>query len=386
MMKNPTTLPFGLRRKYLFLLLIILILLWWFWPSKQNSNNRFNFANLTTPVSAVEIKNGELNISLNALGTVTAAKTVTIRSRVDGTLLDLKFTDGQLVNKDDVLAVIDPEPFKIKLNQALGQQAQTSAKLILAKQDLKRYEKLYKQDSVAKQVLDDARAKYAELLGQAKIDAAAVADAKLQLDYSQIKAPIAGRLGISRVDVGNLIKASDTDGLVVLTQNNPIDVIFSIAQTNLPKLLAAYKATPDLTVEIYNQTSQKLLATGVLKAIDNQIDAATGTVQLKASFANSNDILFPNQFVQTKLILGKQSGLLVPLRSIMQRSSGQYVYQIKPDNTVSMVTVKTLVDDGENAIVLADLKPGSKIVLEGTDRLKEGSKVEIIEPNQNLEE
>lgn len=381
-MDKPTGRRNKLRRSLLLWLIVLaLILVWWFWPSTNKPNLGFGMRAQSTPVAVTAVESGSLNRSIQALGTVTAVNTVTIRPRVEGTLLKLNFTDGQFVQQGDLLALIDPEPFQIKLDQALGQQIQHNAQLALAQQDLARYEKLYKQNSVARQQLDDARAKLTELQGQAKIDAAAVADAKLQLGYTRITAPATGRLGIRKIDEGNLIRAGDTDGLVVLTQNDPIDVVFAITQSNLPRVLSSDQQLAHLPVQIFDQVNNQVIATGNLYAIDNQIDTSTGSVQLKARFTNQDQSLFPNQFVQVRLLLGEEQGLIVPLQAIQRGSRGEYVYKVNPDNKVTMVNVLSLVDDGENAVVQADLAIGEKLVITGTDRLRENSLVEIIEPD-----
>lgn len=338
----------------------------------------FGFGGQTTPVAVAEVRHGSIDRSLSALGTVVASQTVVVRPRVEGTLLELNFSDGQLIEKDDLLALIDPEPFEISLEQALGQQLQNQAQLDLAKNDLARYEKLYKQDSIARQQLDDARANVSQLEGQAKIDAAAVADARLQLSYTQIKSPGDGRLGMAKIDEGNLVGPGDSDGIVVLTQDQPIDVNFAVSQGNIPALLPKYNAG-SLRVQLFNQINNEVLATGDLVAIDNQIDTATGTVQLKASFDNQDRSLFPNQFVQVRLLLGAEDGLIIPIRAIQMGSSGEYVYKIDADDKVVMVPVQTIVDDGENAVITADLKIGERVVVQGTDRLRTGSQVEVIE-------
>lgn len=381
-MDKPTGRRNKLRRSLLFWLIVLaLILVWWFWPSTNKPNLGFGMRAQSTPVAVTAVESGSINRSIQALGTVTAVNTVTIRPRVEGTLLKLNFTDGQFVQQGDLLALIDPEPFQIKLDQALGQQIQHNAQLALAQQDLARYEKLYKQNSVARQQLDDARAKLTELQGQAKIDAAAVADAKLQLGYTRITAPATGRLGIRKIDEGNLIRAGDTDGLVVLTQNDPIDVVFAITQSNLPRVLSSDQQLAHLPVQIFDQVNNQVIATGNLYAIDNQIDTSTGSVQLKARFTNQDQSLFPNQFVQVRLLLGEEQGLIVPLQAIQRGSRGEYVYKVNPDNKVTMVNVLSLVDDGENAVVEADLAIGEKLVITGIDRLRENSLVEIIEPD-----
>lgn len=394
-MGDLSTRPKGLRRNFLLLLVALLaVLVWWFWPAGKNNNAGFGFGNQVTPVAVAVVESGSIDRGLTALGTITASETVVVRPRVEGTLLELNFADGQIIQKDQVLALIDPEPYAIALDQSLGQQMQNQAQLDLAKQDLARYEKLYKQDSIAKQLLDDARAKYLQLQGQAKIDESAVADARLNLSYTEIKAPISGRLGMAKVDVGNLVGPSDADGLVVITQDQPIDVLFSVTQSNLPNVLAKFNQAKTLdvnnsstvantadrqTMQVQLFNRDEIIATGELVAIDNQIDTATGTVQLKASFANLDRNLFPNQFVQVRLLLGTESGLVVPIRAIQMGSKGEYVYQLDADNKVLMTPVQTIVDDGINALVMSELQLGDRVVVQGTDRLRTGSKVEVIE-------
>lgn len=332
----------------------------------------------TIPVSVATVSAGHIDRVIRALGTVTSVGTVTIRSRVDGPLESLHFTDGQAVHGGDLLAVIDPHPFEIQLQQSLGQQAQHLAQLENARLDLARYEKLFKQNSVARQQLDTARAQVQELQGQARADAAAVADARLQLGYTRIVAPVDGRLGLRKVDIGNMIHASDTGGLVVLTRMRPIDVLFSIPQGSLPAVLAARRQTEALRVQLLAGVDGPVIASGELLAVDNQIDVATGTVQLKARFANTDESLFPNQFTQVRLRLGQEDGVVAPLRAILRNSAGPFVYRVNTDQTVHSVAVSTGVDDGTSVIVETGLQAGDRIVVEGTDRLRDGSKVEVV--------
>ncbi len=339
----------------------------------------------STPVSVVTVQSGQIDRTVRALGTVTAPATVTIRARVDGPLQSLDFEDGQLVKAGDVLAVIDPKPYQIQLQQAKGQQQQHAAQLENARRDLARYEKLFKQDSVARQQLDTARSEVNQLQGQAMIDKAAVADAELQLGYTEIKAPVSGRLGLRRVDIGNMVHASDTDGIVVLTQNQPIDVLFAVPQTRLPAVLAARGAGQALQTQLLGQMGSTVVATGTLVAVDNQIDVATGTVQLKARFDNADESLFPNQFVQVRLRLGIETGLLVPLRAVQRGSAGQYVYRLDAEKKAHVVPVTSGVDDGNQVLLTSGVQAGDTIVLEGTDRLREGSTVEIVTPAAGTE-
>ena len=354
----------------------------WFW-SRGPSGRRPMGAGQgapATPVSVVQAADGRIDRALHALGTVTPAATITIRSRVDGPLKALHFVDGQSVHAGDLLAEIDPRPFEIALRQALGQQAQHAAQLENARLDLSRYETLYKQNSVARQQLDAARSQVRELQGQLQMDQAAVADARLQLEYTRITAPSAGRLGLHKVDVGNMVHATDTDGLVVLTQSQPMDVVFSIPQGRLPDLLAARRAAPDLRTELMSAPGGPVIATGSLLAVDNQIDVATGTVQLKSRFANADESLFPNQFVQVRLRLGLESGVVLPLRAVQRSSEGQFVYRIDAQHKAHVAAVTTGVDDGNQVVVESGVAVGDTVAVEGTDRLREGSAVEIVAP------
>ncbi|MFT0532652.1 MdtA/MuxA family multidrug efflux RND transporter periplasmic adaptor subunit [Castellaniella hirudinis] len=387
-MDHLTTPPAGGRRRvwaWVTLLALIGLFVWLLWPRPPGQQPmgrgfRGGVPGQATPVAVVAAAPGQVDRNLRALGTVTSPASVTIRSRVDGPLLALHFADGQAVQAGDLLAEIDPQPFEIQLAQAEGQQLQHAAQLANARQDLARYEKLFKQDSIARQQLDAARAQVRELEGQARIDQAAVDNARMQLGYTRITAPLDGRLGMRKVDVGNMVHAADADGLVVLTQSRPIDVVFSIPQTALPDLLQARRRVPDLTTQLLAQAGGAVVADGRLLAVDNQIDVATGTVQLKSRFANQDDALFPNQFVQVRLRLGLESGLVLPLRAVQRGAGGEFVYRIGADRKAQRVAVTTGVDDGSQVVIQSGLQAGDQVVLEGTDRLRDGSLVEIVEP------
>ena len=388
-MSNATTPPRGTRRRTLVwaaVCALVVLALWYFWPGGAAApggpgGRGFRMGGMATPVSVTQADTGRIDRSLRALGTVTPLATVTIRARVDGPLQSVNFADGQSVHAGDVLAVIDPQPFRIQLDQALGQQMQHAAQLDQARRDLARYEQLFKQDSVARQQLDSARAQVRELQGQAKSDQAAVDDARLQLGYTQIRAPVDGRLGLRKVDVGNMVRASDADGLVVLTQSRPIDVVFAIPQSGLPALLEARRTDPGLQTQLYSDAAGTHMATGTLVAVDNQIDVATGTVQLKARFDNAGESLFPNQFVQVRLRLGLQAGVTLPLRAVQRGSQGEYVYRVDAGHKAHVVPVVTGVDDGNRVIIESGLQAGDTVVVEGTDRLRDGSDVEIVQPD-----
>ncbi|MHA3903686.1 efflux RND transporter periplasmic adaptor subunit [Castellaniella sp. WN] len=387
-MAHVTTRPRGARRRILAWAAacgLTAFALWYFWPGGAGGpggggGRGFRMGTQATPVSVARVESGRIDRTLRALGTVTPLATVTIRARVDGPLQSVNFADGQAVRAGDVLAVIDPRPFRVQLDQALGQQMQHAAQLEQARRDLARYEQLFKQDSVARQQLDSARAQVREFQGQAKSDQAAVDDARLQLGYTEIRAPVDGRLGLRKVDAGNMVRASDADGLVVLTQSRPIDVVFSIPQTRLPALLEARRAEPGLRTRLFSDAAGTALATGTLVAVDNQIDVTTGTVQLKARFDNADESLFPNQFVQVRLRLGTQEGATLPLRAVQRGSQGEYVYRLDAGGKARVVPVTTGVDDGERVVIESGLRAGDTVVVEGTDRLRDGSEVEIVAP------
>ncbi|WP_323012222.1 efflux RND transporter periplasmic adaptor subunit [Castellaniella sp.] len=385
-MKNSTPPPVSVRRRmwvWATLCVFIGLAVWLLWPRAPGQPPGRGFRGMpgqSTPVAVVTAASGQVDRSLRALGTVTSPATVVIRSRVDGPLQALHFVDGQAVRAGDLLAEIDPRPFQIQLEQATGQQRQHAAQLANARQDLARYETLFKQDSVARQQLDTARAQVRELEGQAQIDQAAVDNARLQLGYTRIEAPLDGHLGMRKIDVGNMVHASDTEGLVVLTQNQPIDVVFSVPQTALPLLSQARQVAPALQTQLLAQAGGAVLETGSLLAVDNQIDVATGTVQLKSRFDNPDERLFPNQFVQVRLRLGLESGLVLPLRAVQRGASGEYVYRVDADKKAQRVAVVTGVDDGHQVVIESGLQAGDVVVLEGTDRLRDGGLVEIVEP------
>ncbi|WP_442867540.1 efflux RND transporter periplasmic adaptor subunit [Castellaniella sp. S9] len=353
----------------------------WLYKGNGNAGGPSGFpgrGGMSTPVRVALAQDGAVARLLDAIGTVTSSGTVTVRPRVDGLLESVDFQDGQTVRAGDVLARIDPEPFRIQLDQAQGQQAQHAAQLANAQRDLERYERLFKQDSVARQQLDTARAQVLELQGQARTDQAAVDDAKRQLGYTRILAPIDGRLGLRKVDAGNMVSASDTDGLVVITRSRPIDVVFAVPQVRLEELMAGQAAGGGLVVEARSREGDRVLARGVLAAIDNQIDVSTGTVSLKARFANEDDALFPNQFVNVRLYLGQQHGILVPVRAVQRGSIGAFVYRIDAQQRAHVVPVRTGASDGERVIIEDGLQAGDQVVVDGTDRLREDSPVEIV--------
>ncbi|MBO9357288.1 MdtA/MuxA family multidrug efflux RND transporter periplasmic adaptor subunit [Bordetella petrii] len=334
---------------------------------------------LPVPVRVAQAGTQNIDIVLRALGTVTAYNTVTVRSRVDGELVQVAFREGQHVKAGDLLAQIDPRPYEVALAQAQGQQQQNQALLANARRDLQRYQTLFKQDSIARQQLDTQAALVRQYEGTQKIDQAAVDDAKLQLGYTRITAPLEGRLGLRRVDPGNLVSAGDTDGLVVITQTQPISVVFSLPETQLPEVLEQVRAGHTLAVQAYDRTDTKSIASGQLETIDNQIDVATGTVKLKARFDNADELLFPNQFVNVRLLVQtRDDATVIPTAAVQQGSAGAFVFLLRQDNTVEVRQVQLGAINGDRVAVNEGLVPGDRVVVEGTDRLRTGAKVNVV--------
>jgi multidrug efflux system membrane fusion protein len=330
----------------------------------------------SVPVVATAAKQGDLSVYLTGLGTVTAFNTVTVRSRVDGYLVKVAFQEGQFVRQGDLLAEIDPRPFQVQLAQAEGQMAKDQAMLKNAKLDLERYKTLLEQDSVTKQQLDTQISTVTQAEGVIKSDQAAIDNAKLQLTYSRITAPISGRIGLRLVDQGNMIRAADQNGIAVITQLQPIAVMFSIPQDNLPPVLKKMRSGQPLAVELYNRDLGQKLATGTLVTIDNQIDPNTGTVRCKAVFPNEDSALFPNQFVNARLLVDtKQNVTLVPTAAIQRSPESTFVYVVKDDSTVEVRNVVVGPTEGDQVAIDSGLAAGEVVVTEGVDRLQRGTKV-----------
>lgn len=332
-------------------------------------------------VAVAPVMQQDAPLQLGALGTVTATNTVTVHSRVDGQLMALHFEEGQLVQKGQLLAELDPRPFQAALTQAEGQLMRDQALLQNARLDLTRYQQLLAQNSIAKQQVDTQQALVAQYQGTVKLDQGAVATARLQLDYSRITAPLSGRVGLRQVDLGNIVHSSDSNGVVVITQTQPINVLFAVPETSLSQVLAAARAAKGkLQVEAWDRDNRHKLADGELLAIDNQLSTTTGTVNLKARFANADAALFPNQFVNVHLQLGDQpDAIVVPSVALQQGKVGSYVYTVNPDQTVSISKVKTGAVSGDNTIIEEGVKPSQKVVVDGLDKLREGAQIKVID-------
>jgi multidrug efflux system membrane fusion protein len=330
------------------------------------------------PVAAVPAKLGDMNQYISAIGTVTAYNTVTIKSRVDGALDKVNFTEGQIVKAGDLLAEIDPRPYQVQLEQAEGTLAKDVASLQNAKVLLARDKELYDQKVLARQDLDNQEAAVGQYAGSIESDKGAVDNAKLQLTYSRITSPITGRVGLRLVDAGNIIHATDATGFAVITQLQPIAVDFSIPEDDLPSLQTAMKADPQLPVEAYDRDFKHKLAAGKLLTTDNQIDQSTGTIKLKASFLNGDNALFPNQFVNARLLVNTiQNAILIPAAGLQRSQQGAFVYVVKPDQTVEMRSVTVGATQGDVIAIDKGLAAGDRVVTDGVDKLQQGSHVSV---------
>jgi membrane fusion protein, multidrug efflux system len=328
------------------------------------------------PVMTAAASQGNLGIYLTGLGSVTASNMVTVRARVSGQLVKVAFQEGQLIRKGDLLAEIDPRPFQVQLAQAEGQMARDQAQLRNAQRDLERFKVLLSRDMISKQEFDAQIAAVDQQEGVIKSDQAQIDNAKLQLTYSRITAPISGRIGLRLVDEGNMVQANDTNGLAVITQLQPIAVLFNIPQDDLPQVLKRMQSKQPLVVEAYNRDLKQKLATGTLQTIDNQIDPNTGTIRCKAIFPNEDATLFPNQFVNARLLVDtKQGAVIVPTAAIQRSPQSAFVYVVK-DDTVENRKVEVGPSEGDDVSITKGLSPGEVVVIEGVDRLQQGTKVQ----------
>jgi multidrug efflux system membrane fusion protein len=324
------------------------------------------------------IAKGSLNVSLSALGTVTPLATVTVKPQVSGRITEIDFTEGQMVNQGDLLAVIDPRPFQAALDQAKGQLLRDQAALDNAKLDLQRFKTLLTEDSIARQQVDAQAALVKQDDATVTSDHALVETAALNLEYTRLTAPVAGRVGLRQVDLGNYVETGLATGLVVITQIKPISVIFALPEDNLTAVAQRLKSGQPLTVTAYDRANTTLLAASAKTTLDNQIDTTTGTFKLRAEYTNDDGTLFPNQFVNVRVLVNQLTDVAVaPSNAVQYGASGSFVYVVGEDDTVAVRPVKTGATDGTLVQIADGLELGERVVTDGVDRLKDGAKVVI---------
>ncbi|MGI4954456.1 MAG: MdtA/MuxA family multidrug efflux RND transporter periplasmic adaptor subunit [Janthinobacterium lividum] len=332
-------------------------------------------------VGIAVVATGDMPVMLSGLGTVTPLAAVTVRSQLSGYLTAVTFREGQMVEKGDVLAQIDPRLYEAALAQYQGTLQRDQALLRNAQLDLARYQKLNTQDSISRQTVDTAQATVRQYEGTVKADQGQVDTQRANLDYTRITAPVAGRVGLRQVDAGNYVTAGDANGIVVLTQLQPISVVFTLPEDDLRAVMRQLRANATLTVAAFDRADATKLASGTLATVDNQVDVTTGTVKLRAVFDNADQALFPNQFVNTRLLVQTIPGAtLLPAAAVQQGVNGPFVYRLQPGDTVSVQKVTLGATDGTSTIALSGVGPGDRVVVDGTDRLKDGAKVTVPPP------
>jgi len=365
--------------------LAVLALAAWYWFGHGSSDQakgggKGDAASRPMPVVAAPARKGNIDVSLDALGTVTPLNNVVVRARVDGQLMSVAFREGQNVKAGDLLAQIDPRPFEVMLTQANGQMARDQAQLKNAQVDLERYQTLLAQDSISRQQVDTQAALVRQFQGAVESDKGAIDNARLQLTYARITAPISGRVGLRQVDPGNIVHASDSNGVVTITQVQPVTVIYPVPEDNVPRIVKRMQTAQSVPVDAFDRGGKTRLATGRLLTMDNQIDTATGTVKVKAEFPNTDGALFPNQFVNVRMVVEThEDTTLVPTAAIQRGAPGTFVFLVKEDKTVAVTPVQVGAVSGETTEVSKGLALGNLVVVDGADKLRDGASVELID-------
>jgi multidrug efflux system membrane fusion protein len=357
--------------------LLCAVIAWHFFGKR--GSGREGLEDRPVPIAVATATQGDLPLFLSGLGTVTPANNVLVQSRVDGQLLKLHFQEGQLVRAGDLLAEIDPRQFQVQLQQAEGQLAHDAALLKNAQIDLERYRTLWSQDSIAKQQVDAQEALVRQYEGTVQVDLGAVENAKLQLVYAKVTAPASGRVGLRQVDPGNIVHTTDTNGIVLITQVQPVNVVFTLPEDNLQRVVQKLAAKTALTVAAYDRQQKLKLASGALLTVDNQIDTTTGTVKLKAQFPNEDSALFPNQFVNIRMQVDTLRGVvMVPVNAVQRGAQTNFVYLLGADHTVKIQNVRVGDTEADRIVIESGLKAGDQVVIEGLDKLRDGSAVEVV--------
>jgi multidrug efflux system membrane fusion protein len=353
--------------------LVIAVVAWW----RHSGAPKTPHTSAQT-VGVAKVTTGAMPETITALGTVTPIATVTVLPQLSGYLTEVAFTEGETVSAGQFLAQIDPRPYQVQLEQYTAQAAKDAAVLAQAKSDLARYETLQRQDSISAQQVADQKFLVLQEAAAVKADQANIDSAKLNLAYCHITAPVAGKVGLRLVDAGNYVTSGSTTGLAVITTIAPITVIFSVPQTELAPVFARLQAGASLTASAYSSDDTTKIADGVLTAVDNQVDTSTGTVKLRATFANANSVLFPNEFVNVHLLVDTlRTAVLVPAPAVQTGAPGAYVYKVNSDNTVSVQTVTVGPGNGVNTVITKGLQPGDVVVTDGVDRLSDGAAITI---------
>ena len=364
--------------RWLGILLVVLVIGWLLWHFLLAPSGKTHVQQPLQPVGVAKVNTGDIQVVLTGLGTVTPVATVTVVTQISGQLMSVGFKEGQLVKQGDFLAQIDPRPYQVALAQDQGTLAHDMGLLAMAKSDLERYAKLNRQDSISRQQVADQQFLVQQDEGTVAVDRATIDSAKLNLTYCHITSPVTGRVGLRLVDPGNYVQASGSTGLVVVTALQPISVVFVLPEDNIPDIQEQMQAGDTLEVDAYDRSNAKLLAKGSLITVDNTVDTTTGTVKLRANFPNTDLALFPNQFVNARLLLKTIKGATeVPVAAVQHGAPGTFVYVVKPDSTVGVQVITTGVTDGDNIEVTKGLNPGDTVVVDGTDKLKDGAKIRV---------